>query len=96
MSASIRTHRARKEAPARIRAGFTNNMDISQLQLKLEEMGIEPHVIDEVVGAMQSAPQGGVKQPMSTEALNIMREYETDWRKRAIISAEIVKRGLDT
>ena len=72
-------------------------MDLNELQLKLEEMDFEPDKIDEVLGAMEQwdnpdAPKGDI--PVAN--LELMREYETDWRKRAIIAAEIVKRGLDT
>ena len=70
-------------------------MDLSKLQNKLEELGVEQNIIDEVlIGAKDETKQSIPK--LDNDALAIMREYETDWRKKAIIAAEIVKRGLDT
>lgn len=70
-------------------------MDLSQLQLKLEEIGLEPDKIDEVLASAEDWKVGGeVRDKVPVENLELMREYETDWRRKAIIAAEIIKRSL--
>lgn len=73
-------------------------MEISDLELKLEELEIDKTKVQEILDSVVNSSDSGEYSPGSVnihrESLELMREYEPDWRKRAIISAEIIKRGL--
>lgn len=72
-------------------------MDLSNLQLKLEEMGIKPEDIDEILLEAQAIESyEKLANIQDNSSLTLRRDFEMDWRKRAIIAAEIIKNGLDT
>lgn len=60
----------------------------------LEESGLEQEAIEEVLASFREEPTGLPPAALKTENLAILRDQETDWRKRAVIAAEIIKQNL--
>ena len=60
----------------------------------LEENGLEQAVIEEVLASFAEEPTGLPAEKPKIDNLTILRDQETDWRKKAVIAAEIIKQNL--
>lgn len=60
----------------------------------LEESGLEQEAIEEVLASFAEEPTGLPAEKPKTDNLTILRDQETDWRKKAVIAAEIIKQNL--
>ncbi len=73
-------------------------MDKEYLKTKLEELDIEPALLDDVISKISEMPQKKEtqKRKESTEAeLKIMLNETGDWRERAKIAASIISLNLE-
>jgi len=71
------------------------------LRAAMEEMGIEPAKIDEILASV-SDEEAAAKANLNPddykamiETLRLASYRETDWRKKAAIAARIISLGLD-
>lgn len=72
-------------------------MDKTNLINVLEEMGIKPEHIDEILVAVEKKTESPVSIPTGTEMEHLKGQYEmeVDPYKKAAIAARIISKGLE-
>jgi len=68
---------------------------IEELKLTLEEEGVEPSVIDELVKSVSRTMKIPEKNGKSVEELKTKIIYEKDWKKRSRLVAQIISLNLE-
>jgi len=74
------------------------NLDEEQLKIKMEELEIPSDKIEEILINFKSMPTGSNSffYKIFREAeIRKNLEVETDWKKRAILQAELIKLDLE-
>lgn len=63
----------------------------------LEEMGVEPAKIDEVLAQLPSNPQPEIPANVESQAVEIKKAIAQtqDWRRRASLAARLVSLGIE-